>query len=319
MADDYQAALAAESRKWGGHLRVEASGEWHAWLDHPLIVGHYRARGLLDGLPWETWVGRRLGRPAARSLDLGCGSGLKSLAVYNAGSTRELHGLDVSEERIAEAERMRIGKGIPGEFRVADVNTASLPRDTYDLIFSSHSLHHFLALEHVMAQVHDALTSDGLFILEEFVGPTQFQWTDTQIDVVRTLTALLPESLRLLRWGAVKPYEGRPTVKDVVAASPFESIRSAEIVPLFERSFRVVELRRLGGTIQHLLYNGIIHNFTLGRPEATAQLQAVLDIEDALIDANLLPSDFMLLVGMRRDSGGPARNAIKSNRADEGS
>ena len=300
MADDYQALLAAESRKWGGHLRVEASGEWHAWLDHPLIATHYRARALVDGLPWETWAGRRLGRTAARSLDLGCGSGHKSLAVYNAGSTRELHGIDVSEERIAEAERMRIDKAIPGEFRVADVNTAFLPPETYDLIFSSHSLHHFLALEHVMAQVHEALTPDGLFILEEFVGPTQFQWTDAQIDVVRTLTSLIPEDLRMLRWGAVKPYEGRPTVKDVVAASPFESIRSAEIVPLFERFFRVVAIRRLGGTLQHLLYNGIIHNFTLDRPDATAQIQAIIDIEDALIDANLLPSDFMLLIGMRR-------------------
>jgi SAM-dependent methyltransferase len=298
---DYHSQLAAESRKWGDHLRVEASGEWHAWLDHPLVARHYRARGLVDGLPWETWAGRRLGAPAARSLDLGCGAGQKSLAVFRAGSTRETHGIDISEDRIAEAERMRVEQGIPGAFRVADVNTAALPPETYDLIFASHSLHHFLELEHVMAQVHDALTPNGLFILEEFVGPTQFQWTDAQIDVVRTLMALLPEELRMLRWNAVKPYEGRPTVADVVAASPFESIRSAEIVPLFHRYFRVIELRPLGGTLQHLLYNGIVHNFTLDRRDAIAHVQAIIDIEDALIDAKLLPSDFMLLVGMRRE------------------
>jgi SAM-dependent methyltransferase len=303
MSDiDYAARLAAESRKWGDHLRVEASGEWHAWLDHPLVSRHYRARGLIEGLPWESWAGHRLGRPAVRSLDLGCGAGQKSLSVFESGSTSETHGIDISEDRIAEAERMRVAHGIPGEFRVADVNTAPLPPDTYDLIFSSHSLHHFLALEHVMAQVHDALTPDGLFILEEFTGPTQFQWTDRQIEVVRTLMEMLPNDLRMLRWGAVKPYEGRPTVEDVVAASPFESIRSAEIVPLFQRFFRVVELRPLGGTLQHLLYNGIAHNFTLDRADATACVQAIIDVEDALIDAKLLPSDFMLLVGMRRDS-----------------
>ena len=301
MSDhDYAVKLAAESRKWGDHLGVEASGEWHAWLDHPLISLHYRSRALLDGLPWETWAGRRLGRPAAPSLDLGCGSGLKSLSVFRAGSASELHGIDISEDRIAEAERMRIEHAIPGEFRVADVNEATLPPNTYDLIFSSHSFHHFLALEHVMAQVHEALTPDGIFILEEFVGPTQFQWTDRQIDVVRTLMSMLPEDLRMLRWGAVKPYEGRPEVKDVVAASPFESIRSAEILPLFRRFFRVIELRSLGGTLQHLLYNGIIHNFTLDRRDATEYLRAIIDVEDALIDSGMLPSDFMLLVGMRR-------------------
>jgi SAM-dependent methyltransferase len=297
---DYVSRLAAESRKWGDHLHVEASGQWHAWLDHPLIAQHYRARALLDGLPWETWAGRRLGRPAAPSLDLGCGSGLKSLSVLQAGSSRELHGIDISEDRITEAERMRIERGIAGGFRVADVNTAPLPPNTYDLIFSSHSFHHFLELEHVMAQVHDALKPDGLFILEEFVGPTQFQWTDRQIDVVRSLMALLPEELRRLRWGAVKPYEDRPTVAEVVAASPFESIRSAEIVPLFQRYFRVLELRPLGGTLQHLLYNGIVHNFTLDRRDATDTVRGIIEVEDAMIDSGMLPSDFMLLVGMRR-------------------
>jgi SAM-dependent methyltransferase len=297
---DYASRLAAESRKWGDHLRVEASGEWHAWLDHPLIALHYRSRALVAGLPWESWAGHHLGHPAAPSLDLGCGSGHKSLSVFQAGSSVELHGMDISEERIAEAERMRIERNIPGEFRVGDVNTASLPRNTYDLIFSSHSLHHFLELEHVMAQVHDALKPGGLFILEEFVGPTQFQWTDRQIDVVKTLMALLPDDLRMLRWGAVKPYEGRPTVADVVAASPFESIRSAEIVPLFRRFFHILELRPLGGTLQHLLYNGIAHNFTLDRRDATDLVRGIIDIEDAMIDSGMLPSDFMLLIGTRR-------------------
>jgi SAM-dependent methyltransferase len=39
-----------------------------------------------------------------------------------------------------------------------------LPPDTYDLIFSCHSFHHFMALERIMAEVHAALTQDGLFV-----------------------------------------------------------------------------------------------------------------------------------------------------------
>lgn len=299
---DYKSKLAAESRKWGDHLRVEASGDWHAWLDHPLVSKHYRSRVLLEGLPWESWVRHRLGRPAARSLDLGCGSGHKSLEVYRAGSSLELHGIDLSEDRIAEAERMRSAQGIPGSFRVDDVNRALLPASSYDLVFSSHSFHHFASLEHVMAQVHEALTPDGLFILEEFVGPTQFQWTDRQIDIVRSLMSLIPDDLRKLSWDAVKSHEGRPAVEDVVAASPFESIRSAEIAPLFHEFFHVLEVRNLGGTIQHLLYNGIVHNFTLDRRDAIDCVQAIIDTEDALVDSGMLPSDFMLLVGMRRGS-----------------
>lgn len=301
MSADYASRLAAESRKWGDHLRVEASGEWHGWLDHPLVREHYHQRGLLDGLSWEAWVAKFLGRPARRSLDLGCGSGQKSVAVFHAGSTLEADGIDVSEDRIAEGERSRVSLEMPGRFRVADVNACRLTLDSYDLIFSSHSFHHFLELEHIMCEVQRALAPGGLFILEEFVGPKQFQWTDQQIDLVRAIMALLPEEYRMLRWNVVKPYEGRPTVSDVVAASPFESIRSAEIVPLFRKYFRIVEMRLLGGTLQHLLYNGIAHNFGPERASAAEYVRAIYETEDALIDRGLLPSDFMLLVGTTRE------------------
>ena len=83
----YQANLAAESRAWAAHLAVEASGEWYGWLDHPLILQHYEDLRRVDGLHWPTWVRARLGGPAERSLDLGCGTGSLSLAVYAAGAS----------------------------------------------------------------------------------------------------------------------------------------------------------------------------------------------------------------------------------------
>jgi hypothetical protein len=120
------------------------------------------------------------------------------------------------------------------------------------------------------------------------------------MEMVRSLLSLIPEELRSFRWGDTKTSEGRPTPEEVVAVSPFESIRSGEIVPLFCRYFDVLAMRRLGGTIQHLLYNGIAHNFHSGARDAVHALQAVWQVEDALIDSGLLPSDFMLLVGRRK-------------------
>ncbi|HEY7546428.1 MAG TPA: class I SAM-dependent methyltransferase, partial [Blastocatellia bacterium] len=170
-----------------------------------------------------------------------------------------------------------------------------LEPESYDLIFSCHSFHHFLRLERIMEQVRGALTPRGLFVLEEYVGPTQFQWTDEQMEIVRALLRFIPERMRTYRWGAIKEMEGRPTREDVEALSPFESIRSGEIFPLFKQYFDVVVCRKLGGTIQHLLYNGIMHNFV--DEEANRLVEAICGIEDALIDENVLPSDFMLLVG----------------------
>jgi len=206
----------------------------------------------------------------------------------------------VSGARVAEAERVRQLAGAAGEFRVGDVNTLTLAENSYDVIFSCQSFHHFLNLEHVMDQVARALTPRGLFVLEEFVGPTQFQWTAEQRAVTRALLGQLPERLRTFRWGAVKIEEGRPTPQEVIAVSPFESIRSAEIVPLFVRYFDVVAIRPLGGTIQHLLYNGIAHNFRLDDPEAMRHLRAIAGAEDMLLAVAALPSDFQLLVGRRK-------------------
>jgi SAM-dependent methyltransferase len=296
---DYQERLQAEGRKWGDHLAVEATHEMHAWIDHPSIQAHYESRSRIDGLPWRRWLARELGGPAERSLELGCGSGSLSLQLFSLGATREIEGMDASADRVREAESARSQAGAPGGFRVEDCNRLRLEPGRYDLIVSSHSFHHFLELEHVMTQVLEALTPRGLFILEEFVGPTQFQWTDEQIELTKALMALIPPRFRMLRRGEVKPYEGRPTVAEVVASSPFESIRSAEIGPLFERYFDVPHRKLLGGTIQHLLYNGIAHNFTPGDPEAEAILRAVWETEDALVDSGLLPSDFQLLVGRR--------------------
>lgn len=301
-SNDYAASAAAESKKWEEHLRVEASGEWHAWLDHPMINEHYRQRARVEGQDWARWVTKRLDRPAENSLDLGCGAGTRSLFYFREGLIKRVEGFDISEARIAEAERVRMQNGIPGAFEKLDCNTVELTPGQYDLIFSAHSFHHFIELEHIMQQVSKALAPDGLFVLEEFTGPTQFQWSDEQIDIVKSLLTLIPERLRQFRWNASKVFEGRPTPAEVVAVSPFELIRSAEIVRLFKRHFHLVTLKSLGGTIQQLLYNGIIHNFDPADPVVPSTLQAIWTVEDALIDNGLLPSDFTLLIGQRQDA-----------------
>jgi hypothetical protein len=151
-----------------------------------------------------------------------------------------------------------------------------------------------------------ALTPRGLFVLEEFVGPTQFQWTDRQLAITQRLLSQLPEPLRRLRDGRLKELEGRPTPAEVMAVSPFESIRSGEIWPLFRQHFEVVAVRSLGGTVQHLLYNGIMHNFQAEAEASRAHVRAILAAEDRLLDTGLLPSDFRLLVGRRKDRPHPS-------------
>jgi SAM-dependent methyltransferase len=108
-----------------------------------------------------------------------------------------------------------------------DVNTIQLPKSTYDLVFSCHSFHHFVELEYVMDQVHQSLTPHGLFVLDEYVGPTQFQWTtEKQLGLVNSLLALLPDRLRAFPWTARKDTEPCMLPEQIIAISPFGLIEA---------------------------------------------------------------------------------------------
>lgn len=295
----YQTRLASEGDRWGQYF-LNQEIAWHSWLHHPLILEHYKQSLMIENVPWQEYVVQRLGRAARRSLELGCGSNARSLEYFRTGIVESIEGIDISAKLISEAERLRQEIGAPGCFWVGDVNVIELPPETYDLIFACHAFHHFLELEHILQQVHQALTPEGLFVLEEFVGPTRFQWTDQQLAVVQSLLRLLPEEFRMRRQGGCKNLEVRPDPDELQATSPFEAIRSAEIVPLFMEHFETVAALPLGGTIQQLLYNDIIHNFNPDDAQGQRYIEAIISVEDALIRAGLLPSDFMLLIGKRK-------------------
>ncbi|HSJ57485.1 MAG TPA: class I SAM-dependent methyltransferase [Anaerolineae bacterium] len=300
----YDERMQQQGERWGTHYLAE-SRQWIAWLEHPLIGEHYaRAMNDCDGVYWIDYIKAHMGGPARRSLDLGCASGFRSFGIYDAGASLSIEGTDVSGDMIADAERQRAARGAPGQFWQTDVNTLKLEPGTYDLIFSCHAFHHFVELEHIMQEVHDALTPNGLFMLEEYVGPSQFQWPDEQMALVRALLAFLPDDLRRFRWGEVKVEEIRMDPEVLDANSPFEAIRSSDIVPLFEKYFDVVFTRSLGGTIQHLLYNGIIHNFDPEDAEACAYIEAIAAAEDAFIRSGLLRADFQLLLGRQKSDHG---------------
>jgi hypothetical protein len=154
-----------------------------------------------------------------------------------------------------------------------------------------------------MAQVAQALTERGLFILEEFTGPSIFQWTDTQLAVTNDILAILPEEYRrypgLPGQPPLKLTHQRPTVEAVQAVSPFEAIRSAEIIPLFRKSFTVLHEQPLGGVIQHLLYQGILHNFAPDDRRGCEIIAAIDRLESRLVAGGVLNSDFTLLVGRK--------------------
>jgi ubiquinone/menaquinone biosynthesis C-methylase UbiE len=236
-------------------------------------------------------------------LSLGCGTGKKELNWAELCRFTRLDAYDVSESRIAQARlRARDAGRSEVHFHAADVYQVDWSEAHYDVVFVDQSLHHFTPLKTLLLKIRAALKSTGYLVASEFIGPTRFQWTDRQLEVINGVLSILPQSYRR-RWsnGEVKKRVYRPSRLRMMLSDPSEAVESARIAPLLERHFEVVERRDYGGTILHMLFADIAHNF-LGddseenSKEACRWLELCFQIEDTLLRSGDIQSDFALFV-----------------------
>lgn len=269
---------------------------------------HRRANRLITGDPdldYSTYVSQTYLAPLQPlcGLSLGCGSGKKELRWTSLCRYARLDAYDISASRIAHARsQAQVAGRSEIHYHAADVYRADLPEAFYDVVFVDQSLHHFTPLGTLLLKIRRALKPTGYLVASEFIGPTRFQWTDRQLKVINGVLAILPPSYRR-RWsnGKIKTQVHRPSRLSMMLGDPSEAVESARIVPLLERHFEIVERRDYGGTILHMLFDDIAHNFLDddGREkseEARRLLELCFQIEDTLLELGDIQSDFAMLI-----------------------
>jgi 2-polyprenyl-3-methyl-5-hydroxy-6-metoxy-1,4-benzoquinol methylase len=173
-----------------------------------------------------------------RGLTLGCGAGRRERELVSRDVCRTFHGIDISERAIAAAREIAKEQDLPLTYEVADLNFLELPEKAFDLVVAQTCLHHVLFLERVAEQIWRSLKSDGYLWIHDFIGETQGQYDPKRLSIVNRILAILPEKFRQntingrLIAEIKRPEPGR-------LGSPFESIRSGEIVPVFQRWFTI--------------------------------------------------------------------------------
>ncbi len=171
-------------------------------------------------------------------LTLGCGAGRCERELLRNGVCRTFHGIDISEDAIAAAREIAKEQNLPLTYEVADLNFLELPEKTFDLVVAQTCLHHILFLERVAEQVWRSLKADGYLWIHDFVGETQGQYDLKRISIMNQILAILPDKFRKNKiTGRLVTEIKRPEPGHL--GSPFESIRSSEIVPVFQRWFTV--------------------------------------------------------------------------------
>jgi len=276
---------------------------WY-WLAHPtvrarvntLISGDQRldAYGQLG-----VWLGERGGAvPLDRSMSLGCGFGGLERDLANRGMVRVMDAFDFAEGAILEARRLALETGHGWiNYQVADLETHDFPEGQYDAVFAHSSVHHVERLERLCAAVCRALRPGGIFHLNEYVGPTRFQWTEAQLRLINGYLGSLPDHLLQTPNGRKSPVV-RPTIEQMLAMDPTEAVRSSEIREVVAQHFTISEDRSCGGTLLHIGLAEIAQNFDPDNVEDAAHLQRFFDLEDEMMANGTIGSDFAVITAI---------------------
>ena len=155
----------------------------------------------------------------------------------------------------------------------------------------------FKHIDRIFASIAKALKSGGYFIVNEYVGPSRFQWTDRQLAAINGTLALLPLSYRR-RWsdGTIKSKVHRPSLLRMRFSDPSEAIESSAIRDALYKHFHVVEVSEYGGAILHMLLADIAMNFLSEDEKTRSLLSLCFQIEDTLMSIGDIRSDFIVAI-----------------------
>jgi SAM-dependent methyltransferase len=264
------------------------------WWDDPTSIRHINrivCGEAVDGLHagFHRLVAASLqGQPPVRAISIGCGTGAKEVHLLVDGSVEHFDCYELSAAAIAVGRQMAVDMGLADRmhFHHTDVFTADLPSD-FGLVYWNNALHHMPDVEAAVQWSKARLRPGGLFAMDDYVGPSRFQWTETNIRWANRVRASLPERLLVNPWvtdALVSREVERPTPESVIAADPSEAMDSGRILGAVQRHFPAADIIPTGGCLYHLALSDIFWCFTT--EDDALLLDSFLLLDQALAEAS---------------------------------
>ncbi len=239
------------------------------WHQSPAILRHLNRLVCGEALPGP-WAGlnRRLSQhpmaPFHRGISVGCGGARKELELLRLGIVKHFVLFEISETRLNHARQFA------DEMNLLNCITCHLSDEfldhcgEYDLVYWNNALHHMLDTASVIKWSYDNLVHSGTFVMDDYVGPNRFQWSEYEMNMTRRVRELLPEDyLRHPRDRSVicPLVVNPPSIERMLATDPTEAADSQAIVPALYEIFPKIDILRTGGIVYHLALVDIIGNF----------------------------------------------------------
>jgi ubiquinone/menaquinone biosynthesis C-methylase UbiE len=239
-----------------------------------------------------------------KGFSVGCGTGHRELKWASTGLFSQIDAIDISQERINYSIEEAKKNGFINiiNYWVANIYELELTHNLYDVVFIEQTLHHFSPLKKVLTKLKYCLKPKGYLIINEFVGPTRFQWTERQLEIINSTLDLLPLKYRKkINNTDLKTNIFRPSKLSMILGDPSEAIESSNILKSLDEEFDLVELKEYGGTIILLLFYQIAQNFISDNELTKRWIKLCFEIEDLLLAENEIKSDYIFAVYKKKD------------------
>jgi len=249
------------------------------------ILGHPDVADLHGAFHKE--IAKRLpGKSGLRAISVGCAAGTKEMSLMQLVDISEFDLFDISPANIQFGKEEAARQGILDRvnLRVGNAFDSNLG-NSYDLVYWNNSLHHMPSVANAIQWSRERLNQDGLFAMDDFVGPNRFQWTNENINWATRVRQGLPE--RFLRNPHSPQHQipreiVRPTPEEIIDIDPTEAVDSERIVPSLLKTFSKCEIIPTGGALYHLALNDIFCNFE--SEDDLVLLRQILMLDQALAD-----------------------------------
>ena len=257
--------LVVAAAKWDAdHGGQRVSSAW-SWWNEPAIA-NYLAK-LLCGEPCTRVedvpvVGIQKhcmpDIPFAHAISVGCGAGNKEIALLQSGIAKHFTVYDISKEALNQV-RMRAEKaGIADSVRLVCADALQSERGTFDMVYWDNALHHMRNVFAALAWSRDRLKRGGTLVVNDFVGPSRFQWDEE-------LLAVCNEMVRCFN----VPPTCRTDAKELARIDPTEAADSGRIHEALLRYFPDALWIPLGGALYFVGFTGKPVRFT---PDSLVQM-----------------------------------------------
>lgn len=291
---------------WGQRARNWDSERGLHWTDLTKVQERINRKitGLEDCERYHYFVHHDLRGmvPVERALTLGCGRGDIERGMSQYDFCLRHDAVDISEGAIAVARALAHDAGLDHiRYKIGNLNDIGLPVDTYDVVLGISAIHHVTELEALFKSVHTTLKPGGYFYLDEFVGASQYQWPQQQVDAINEFLPRIPQRLRISQSDghSIRDRVTRPTIGEMQASDPSEAIRSAEIIAVLKKHFSDITIRGYGGAILQMLLADIAANFVESDSEATEWLESLFKYEDELLTSGNIQHDFAVILARK--------------------